>query len=392
MEYGQVCLRHGEERDLRSGRLWIYENEIEWVDDLCKNGDIVEVIDSREQFIAYGFFNALSKITVRILSFDKNETINREFFLSRIDTAWKFRQSLGFQNACRVVFGESDGLPGLTVDKYGDYLSFQIVTLGMELWKQDLISILKELFSPKGIYERDDLQVRQKEGMPLISGCVFGEVPEQTQIMEHDAHMWVNIADGQKTGHFLDQQENRGRIRPYVKGRKVLDLCCCTGGFSVHAALYGAKSVDAVDVSASALKMTMDNARLNGVADQITPIQANVFDFVREAADQGQQYECIICDPPAFAKNRRALENAWRGYKELNLRAMKMTSHGGFLISCSCSHFMTPELFLQMLQEASMDANRPIRLLESLLQSRDHPACLGSEQSLYLKGYIVQVL
>ena len=392
MEYGQVCLRRGEERALRGGRLRIYENEIEWVDDLCINGEIVEVIDSREQFVAYGFFNALSKITVRILSFDKNAVFDRDFFRAKIQAAWEFRRTLGFQNACRVIFGESDGLPGLTVDKYGDYLSFQIVSLGMEQWKEELISIFAEIFAPKGIYERNDLAVRSKEGMPLMSGCVYGEVPETVEIREHDAIMQVNIADGQKTGHFLDQQENRGRIRPYVKDRSVLDLCCCTGGFSVHAALYGAKSVEAVDVSADALQLTMENARLNGVDDRIVPTEANVFDLARAYADEGRQYGCVICDPPAFAKSRRALEGAWRGYKELNLRCMKMVEPGGFLVSCSCSQFMTPELFLQMLQEASQDANRPVRLLEALVQSRDHPACLGAEQSLYLKGYILQVL
>ena len=392
MEYGQVCLRRGEERALRGGRLRIYENEIEWVDDLCVNGEIVEVIDSREQFVAYGFFNALSKITVRTLSFDKNAVFDRDFFRAKIQAAWEFRQTLGFQNACRVIFGESDGLPGLTVDKYGDYLSFQIVSLGMEQWKDELISIFAEIFAPKGIYERNDLAVRSKEGMPLMSGCVYGEVPETVEIREHDAIMQVNIADGQKTGHFLDQQENRGRIRPYVKDRSVLDLCCCTGGFSVHAALYGAKSVEAVDVSADALQLTMENARLNGVDDRIVPTEANVFDLARAYADEGRQYGCVICDPPAFAKSRRALEGAWRGYKELNLRCMKMVEPGGFLVSCSCSQFMTPELFLQLLQEASQDANRPVRLLEALVQSRDHPACLGAEQSLYLKGYILQVL
>lgn len=392
MEYGQVCLRRGEELDLRGGRLWIYENEIAWVDDLCQNGDIIEVIDSREQFVALGFFNALSKITVRILSFDRNDVIDRAFFRKKIAAAWAFRQQLGFDNACRVIFGESDGLPGLTVDKYGDYLSFQIVALGMEQWKDVLVDILAELFRPKGIFERDDLSVRQKEGLPLLSGCVYGEIPPQTQIMEHDCKMLVDIAGGQKTGHFLDQQENRGRIQPYCANARVLDLCCCTGGFSIHAAHYGAKSVEAVDVSAEALHLTMDNARLNGVADRITPVEANVFDLARAYADRGEQYDLVICDPPAFAKSRKALEGAWRGYKELNLRCMKLTRPGGYLVSCSCSQFMTPELFVQMLTEASKDAGRPVRLLESLLQSRDHPACLGAEQSLYLKGYILQVL
>ena len=392
MDYPQVCLRQGEDRDLRAGKLWIYENELEWAEDTCQNGDIVAVLDARERFVAYGFFNALSKITVRILSFDKATVFDRAFFRTRIQKAWEFRRALGFSNACRVVFGESDGLPGLTVDKFGDYLSFQIVSLGMELRKREIVDILAEVFTPKGIYERDDLPVREKEGMEQHSGCVCGSVPAQVEIREHDAIMLVDIPRGQKTGHFLDQQENRGRIAPYVRNETVLDLCCCTGGFSIHAALYGAKSVEAVDVSGDALALTMENARRNGVADRITVTEANVFDLARSYADAGRQFGCVICDPPAFAKSRRALDAAWRGYKELNLRSIRMVRPGGFLISCSCSQPMTPELFLQMLREAAADAGRSVRLLESLLQSRDHPACLGADQSLYLKGYILQVI
>ena len=392
MDHPQVGLRPGEERDLRARKLWIYENELEWAEDTCRNGDIVAVLDHKDRFVAYGFFNALSKITVRNLSFDPNEVFGRDFFRARIQKAWDFRRAMGFENACRVVFGESDGLPGLTVDKFGDYLSFQIVSLGMERRKTEIIGILAEIFAPKGIYERDDLSVREKEGMVQVSGCVYGAVPDRVEIREHDAVMLVDIPRGQKTGHFLDQQENRGRIAPYVKNETVLDLCCCTGGVSVHAALYGAKSVEAVDVSAEALELTMENARRNGVEEKITPVCANVFDLARAYADEGRQYGCVICDPPAFAKSRRALDAAWRGYKELNLRAVKLTRPGGFLISCSCSQPMTPELFLQMLREAAADAGRSVRLLESLLQSRDHPACLGAEQSLYLKGFILQVL
>lgn len=392
MEYPQVGLRRGEEKDLRGGRLLIYENELEWAEDTCRNGDVVAVVDSRERFVAYGFFNALSKITVRILSFDRDAVIDRDFFRARIEKAWAFRRALGFENACRVVFGESDGLPGLTVDKYGDYLSFQIVSLGLERYKQAIIEILAEVFRPRGIYERDDLSVREKEGLAQCAGCVYGTVPARVTILEHDARMLVDVAHGQKTGHFLDQQENRGRLKPYVRDQTVLDLCCCSGGFSIHAALYGAKSVEAVDVSEEALALTMENAALNGMAERITPTCANVFDLARAYADEGRQYGCVICDPPAFAKSRRALDSAWRGYKELNLRSMLLTRPGGILLTCSCSQFMTPELFLQMLREASADADRPLRLLEALVQSRDHPACLGAENALYLKGYVLQVL
>ncbi len=392
MDYAKVCLHRGEERDIRGGGWWVYDNEIDWIDDICTDGGIVDVLDSRMQFVARGYFNRRSKIAVRVLTRDESEVIDRDFFRRRVETAWKFRQSLGFSNACRVVFGESDGLPGLTVDKFGDYLSFQTVSLGMEQWKPDIIEILVELFQPKGIYERNDVPVRAKEGLEQITGCVYGEVPPLTTIREHDAAMLVDIAHGQKTGHFLDQQENRGRIAPYCPGRTVLDLCCHTGGFSIHAALYGAASVESVDVSEEALQMVLDNAKANGVADKITTTCGNVFDIVRNYADDGKQYGLVICDPPAFAKSRKALDGAYRGYKELNLRSMKLVEPGGFLVSCSCSQFMTPELFLKMLREAAADCGRQARLLEVLMQSRDHPATLNAEQSHYLKGYILQII
>ena len=392
MDYAKVCLHRGEERDIRSGGWWVYDNEIDWIDDICTDGGIVDVLDSRMQFVARGYFNRRSKIAVRVLTRDESEVIDRDFFRRRVETAWKFRQSLGFSNACRVVFGESDGLPGLTVDKFGDYLSFQTVSLGMEQWKPDIIEILVELFQPKGIYERNDVPVRAKEGLEQITGCVYGEVPPLTTIREHDAAMLVDIAHGQKTGHFLDQQENRGRIAPYCPGRTVLDLCCHTGGFSIHAALYGAASVESVDVSEEALQMVLDNANANGVADKITTTCGNVFDIVRNYADDGKQYGLVICDPPAFAKSRKALDGAYRGYKELNFRSMKLVEPGGFLVSCSCSQFMTPELFLKMLREAAADCGRQARLLEILMQSRDHPATINAEQSHYLKGYILQII
>ena len=392
MDYAKVCLHRGEERDIRSGGWWVYDNEIDWIDDICTDGGIVDVLDSRMQFVARGYFNRRSKIAVRVLTRDESEIIDRDFFRRRVETAWKFSQSLGSSNACRVVLGESDGLPGLTVDKFGDYLSFQTVSLGMEQWKPDIIEILVELFQPKGIYERNDVPVRAKEGLEQITGCVYGEVPPLTTIREHDAAMLVDIAHGQKTGHFLDQQENRGRIAPYCPGRTVLDLCCHTGGFSIHAALYGAASVEAVDVSEEALQMVLDNANANGVADKITTTCGNVVDIVRNYADDGKQYGLVICDPPAFAKSRKALDGAYRGYKELNLRSMKLVEPGGFLVSCSCSQFMTPELFLKMLREAAADCGRQARLLEILMQSRDHPATINAEQSHYLKGYILQII
>lgn len=392
MELGQVCLRRGEERDLLGGGLWVFDNEIDWVDDRCEDGDVVEVLDSRCRFLAKGFFNSKSKIVVRVLTRDRAETVDADFFRRRILAAWENRRALGFDNACRVVFGESDGLPGLTVDKFADCLSVQIVCLGMEKRKAEIFSALVELFQPRCIYERDDVPVREKEGMTQQKGCVSGEVPTELLIREHDASMAVDLENGQKTGHFLDQQENRGRLKPYCKGKTVLDLCCHTGGFSVHAALYGAKSVCAVDVSESALAMVRENAARNGVEDRITTVCANVFDLVKQESEAGERYGVVICDPPAFAKSKRALEAAYRGYKELNLRCMRLTEAGGILLTCSCSQFMTQPLFEKMLREAAADSGRTVRLLERLTQSRDHPAALNVEHAAYLKGCILQVL
>ena len=392
MTYPKVCLRRGEETGVRAGKPWIFENQLDWADDVCKDGGIVDVLDSRMRFAARGYFNSKSKITVRVLTRDENEVIDRDFFRRRIDRAWSVRRMLGFENSCRVVFGESDGLPGLTVDKFADCLSFQIVSRGMERWKDDIVAILTELFQPQGIYERDDVAVREKEGLPQIKECVYGTVPEEIEIREHDARMLVSIENGQKTGHFLDQQENRGHLRPYSAGRTVLDLCCHTGGFSIHAALYGAAHVQAVDVSETALAMVRGNAARNGVADRVETVCANVFDLVRQDCEEGRQFGLVICDPPAFAKSRSALDGAYRGYRELNRRCMQLTEPGGFLVTCSCSQFMTQPLFEQMLTEAAKGAGRQVRLLERLMQSRDHPATLGEEHSMYLKGCILQVL
>ena len=392
MDYPKVCLRRGEEAGVLKGQKLIYDNELDWADDICTDGCVVDVLDSRQHFVARGFFNARSKLTVRVLTRRAEETIDRDFFARRIRAAWQTRQTLGFSDSCRVAFGESDGLPGLTVDKFADCLSFQIACLGLEQWKETLVEILAEIFAPRGIYERDDLPVREKEGLPQIKACVYGTVPEELIIREHDARMLVCIENGQKTGHFLDQQENRGRLKPYAPGQDVLDLCCCTGGFSIHAALYGAKSVEAVDVSESALALVRENAALNGVGDKISTSCANVFDLARAYAAEGRQFDLVICDPPAFAKSRQALPGALRGYKELNLRAIQMTRPGGILVSCSCSQFLTPELMLRTLRDAAGDSGRRVRLLETLMQSRDHPASLTDEASLYLKGYILQVL
>ena len=300
--------------------------------------------------------------------------------------AWKFRQSLGFSNACRVVFGESDGLPGLTVDKFGDYLSFQTVSLGMEQWKPDIIEILVELFQPKGIYERNDVPVRAKEGLEQITGCVYGEVPPLTTIREHDAAMLVDIAHGQKTGHFLDQQENRGRIAPYCPAARFWICAAHTGGFSIHAALYGAASVESVDVSEEALQMVLDNAKANGVADKITTTCGNVFDIVRSYSDDGKQYGLVICDPPALCQEPQGVGGRLPGLQGAESPVHEAGGTGR----------ISRLLLLQSVYDAGtvpQDAAgsrrrlRPVRrgCWEVLMQSRDHPATLNAEQSHYLK-------
>ena len=391
MEYGEVRLRRGEDLPVCQGGCRVYDNQVAWADESCADGGVAALTAHDGTFLGLGFFNSRSKIVLRLLT-RRDEPVDRAFFAARIRDAWQRRRALGFENACRVVFGEADGLPGLTVDKFGEYLSYQIVSLGMARFQEDILDILEELFAPLGICQRNDLAVREKEGLPLEAGCVRGSLPERVVFREHDAWMEADLLHGQKTGHFLDQQENRGRIRPYCPGRRVLDLCCHTGGFSVHAALYGAASVKAVDVSAEALAMLRENARRNGVAPVVTTVEENVFDLVRRESDGGECYGLVICDPPAFAKSRKALDGAYRGYKELNLRCMRLVEPGGYLASFSCSQFMTPPLFLQMLRQAAADAGRQAVLLESLMQSRDHPALLSGENSWYLKGYILQIL
>ncbi len=391
MEYGQVRLRRDGDQGIRAGGCWVYNNQALWVDEDCVDGGIVDVTAHDGKFLGRGFFNSRSKILVRLLTRQPNP-IDAAFFSHRLIAAWERRKSLGFSNACRVVFGDADGLPGLTVDKFGDYLCFQIVSLGMEQWTQVVLETLIKLFHPAGICERNDVAIREKEGLPLRSGCVYGQLPNRVPFLEHEAKMLADLGHGQKTGHFLDQQENRGRIAPYCPGKKVLDLCCHTGGFSIHAALYGAAHVEAVDTSGEALALLRENAVNNGVDHKIATVQANVFDLLKSEDAAGKRYGLLICDPPAFAKSRKALDAAYRGYKELNLRCMRMAEPGGVLASFSCSQYMTAPLFLQMLREAAADVGRQVQLLESLMQSRDHPAALSSETSWYLKGFILRVL
>ncbi|MFT9056058.1 MAG: class I SAM-dependent rRNA methyltransferase [Ethanoligenens sp.] len=383
-----VSLKPGEEKDLRMGRLWVFDNEIAGIKGEVSQGGLVDIFSARDVFVGRGFCNMRSKIRVRLLT-RKREEIDRAFFLRRLSRAVDLRRRLGHFGACRLVFGEADGLPGLTVDKFDDVLVMQIAALGMALFQDTIVDCLVELLHPRAIYERDDLPTREKEGLPQQKGVLYGEAPGLVEIAENGLRMLVDVENGQKTGYFLDQRENRAALAPFSHGR-VLDCFCHTGGFALHAAQYGADSVEAVDISASALEMVRKNAALNGLTN-ITATEANVFDLLKTYQQEKRQYDLVILDPPAFAKSKSALKSAARGYKEINLRGMTLVRPGGFLVTCSCSHFMTPPLFLDMIKRAAADVGKTARILEIRYQAKDHPIGMGADESLYLKCVILQL-
>lgn len=385
----QLKLRRGAEKDLLQGGFWVYDNQIEDTTGGIQPGDVCDLFSAGGKFLGRGYYNPRSRIAFRLLTRDREEAVDEGFFRRRLLAAWDLRKRLGYEETCRLVFAESDELPALIVDKFGPVLVLQTLALGMDRWKDTLVRLLAELLAPQGIFERNDVPIREKEGLPQQKGVLYGEVPDRLEIRENEARMLVDVKNGQKTGYFLDQRENRAAIRPYVRGARVLDCFCHTGGFSVHAGLYGAEEVTCVDISRPALDVAMENARLNGLSN-LRPVCANVFDFLREQDRLGERYDTVILDPPAFVKNRRSLEKAYAGYKEVNLRGMKLTRPGGILITFSCSQLMTPELFLAMLRDAAGDLRRPVRMLELRMQSRDHPAALGQAQPLYLKCVVLQ--
>ena len=386
-----ITLKRGEEKRILLGDPWIYDNEIAKWKGEYEPGDIVEVQDSHGRFIGRGYVNPHSKIRVRLMT-RKREEVNGAMVKKRIQNAWDYRQLVADPQACRVVFTEADLLPGLIVDKFGDYLCIQTMSLGIEKFRDDIISALHEIIHPKGIYERNDVKVRELEGLTQQTGFIGPEFDTEVAIEENGLKMVIDIAGGQKTGYFLDQRENRAAIAPYVKDAYVLDAFTHTGSFALHAAKYGAKRVKAVDISEHAIEYVMKNAVLNGFGGMIEGECANVFDYLREYNPEEGLFDTIILDPPAFCKNRSAITAAYRGYKEINLRAMKLLKPGGFLITCSCSHYMKPDMFNNMLMDAAMDAHRTVRQIEYRQQAKDHPVLLGFDESLYLKCFILQVL
>jgi 23S rRNA (cytosine1962-C5)-methyltransferase len=390
MQTCKIYLKPKEEIRIIQGHPWVYSNEIEKIEGTIKSGDLAYVYSYKNQFIGKGYLNTSSKIFVRILSRDEQAEIDQSFFKKLIHQSNQSRTELGYQNSYRVLFGEADGVPGLIVDKYGDYLSIQILSLGIDLRKEMFINILVELFQPKGIYERSDVPVRKKEGLELFKGVVYGVVPERVIINENELIMEIDIINGQKTGSFLDQQDNHDALKSYVKDKTVLDCFSHIGGFGLHAAYHHAKEVTCLDISEHAVSQIEKNAKLNHL-HQVKAIKADVFEQLRTYQLNQQKFDVVILDPPAFAKKIDDVNKAYQGYKDINLQALKIINDNGYLMSCSCSHYMTPALFLDMLIDASNDAKKITQMVEFRIQGKDHPALLGSDESLYLKCVILRV-
>jgi len=383
-----IILKKGEEARILAGHRHVYMNEVARIEGELTVGGEAEVFSGSGKFVGCGLLSPASKILLRIYSY-RRVALNREFFASRLKEAYEYRAALGYKDSCRMVFGEADGLPGLVVDKYGEYLSVQILTAGMEVRREMLRELLCELLSPKGIYERSDVKVRRHEGLGERKELLFGEVPGEVSIDENGFSVAVDIKEGQKTGHYLDQRENHAAIAPYVRGQDLLDACCCTGGFALHGAGYGAKSVLAADISPAALERAKANFARNALTADF--MQADVFELLPALSAGGRRFGMVVLDPPAFCKNKSAIEGACRGYREINFRAMNLIVDGGYLVTCSCSHYMTPELFDRVLREAAMLAGVRARLVENRMQGRDHPVDLADDESLYLKCKILRI-
>lgn len=387
----KVILKKGEEIRIRMGHPWVFDNEVKNIDGDFAPADIVDVYDFKNRFLGRGYINPKSKILVRLLT-REHEEINKELFRKKIIQAWEYRKKLVDTSSCRVIFGEADFLPALIVDKFGDYLSIQTLSLGIEKYKDMIVELLDEILEPKGIYERNDVKIREKEGLEQKKGFIKGPFNTTVEIVENEVKMLVDIENGQKTGYFLDQRENRAALKPFVKNARVLDTFTHTGGFALHAAYYGAKEVTAVDISPHAIEYVKRNSEINGLQDTVKGVVGDVFDVLKNYQLADEKFDVVILDPPAFCKTKSALEGAYRGYKDINLRGMKIVKPGGFLITCSCSHYMYPGLFMEMIQDAAMDAKRIVRQVEFRTQAKDHPVLYGSDESMYLKCVILQVI
>jgi len=388
----KVFLKKKISRRVENGHPWIFGNEVATVEGDSAGGTTVDVFTHDKKFIGRGYINLQSQIAVRLLTRDRAETIDDAFFYSRLKEAWEYRQRLGYTENCRLVFGEGDYLPALIIDKFNDYFVLQTLALGMDRWKPAIADALQRIFQPKGIYERNDVPVRELEGLPQQKGFLSAPFDTQIIIQENGVRMHVDIENGQKTGYFLDQRDNRRAIQHIVKGADVLGAFCYTGSFETHAGFYGAKSVHGLDISENAVAQARRNAELNGLGEVCRYEAVNAFDALKQWSKEGRQYDVVMLDPPAFTKSRETIQKAITGYKEINLRGMKMVKKGGFLVTSSCTNLVQPEVFLETIQLAAKDARRRLRQVTFRAQASDHPIIHGWENTNYLKFLIVQVL
>lgn len=391
-----VSLKKGEGRLLKSGGMWIFDNEIATIMGSFVNGDIVLIHDFDGYPLGKGFINTNSRITVRLLSRDEQTVIDEVFFEKRVRDAWEYRKKVVDTRSCRVIFGEADFFPGLVVDKFSDVLVVQSLALGIDRYKEMIIELLKKVLKEdgiqiRGVYERSDAKVRRQEGMELVKGFIGPEFPTLVEIEENQVKYQVDVKDGQKTGFFLDQKYNRLAIQKLCKNAKVLDCFTHTGSFALNAGIAGASSVLGVDASALAVDQAAANARLNGLEDRVQFLCRDVFELLPELEEKKEKFDVVILDPPAFTKSRSSIKNAVKGYREINLRALKLVREGGFLATCSCSHFMDYELFTQTIGQAARSAHKRLRQVEYRTQAPDHPILWAADESYYLKFYIFQV-
>lgn len=396
MEKAIVKLKKGEGRLLKSGGMWIFDNEIDTISGEFENGDIVEVHDFDNYYMGSGFINTKSKITVRIMSRVKGQEINIEFLKIRVQDAWDYRKKTVDTSSCRVIFGEADFLPGIVIDKFSDVLVVQSLALGIDRMKHDILDLLKDTLnkdgiSIRGVYERSDAKVRLNEGMDRIKGFIGEPFDTKIEIIENSVKYIVDVEDGQKTGFFLDQKYNREAIKNICKNADVLDCFTHTGSFALNAGIAGAKSVLGIDASELGIKQAKENAILNNLQETVHFQCSDVFELLPELEKQNKKFDVIILDPPAFTKSRNSVKNAIKGYREINLRAMKLLKSGGYLATCSCSHFMTPDLFAETVGQAAKSSRKRLRQVEYRTQAPDHPILWSADESYYLKFFIFQV-
>ena len=394
--HGIVNLKKGEGRTLKAGGMWVYDNEIASTMGEIVDGGLVEVHDFDGYFMGIGYINRRSKITVRMMS-RRTREIDRAFIEQRVRACVDYRKHTVDMSSCRLIFGEADFLPGIVIDKFSDVLVVESLALGIDRFKPLIVELLKQVLKEegmpiRGVYERSDAKVRLQEGMERFKGFIGEEFDTKVSIVENGVKYMVDVKDGQKTGFFLDQKYNRAAIRPMCKDAKVLDCFTHTGSFALNAGMAGAKSVLGVDASELGVAQATENAALNGLSDRVSFICEDVFELLPRLEKEGELFDVVILDQPAFTKSRNSIKNAVKGYREINLRAMKLVKNGGYLATCSCSHFMNPELFAKTIGEAAANVHKRLRQIEYKTQSPDHPILWSrDEESLYLKFYIFQV-